>query len=112
MSYYLVYIDADEDEPQDGPIIGSGAGWLTWSHWAESLKDSPAVTHLALTGEADPVEDVEDELKELLGKAPDADTDGITKTLWQAIRDRPPNCVGALVTDGGEGEDTDDGGDE
>jgi hypothetical protein len=104
MSYFVSYILDDQDEPEDGPGIASGLGWLTWSHWAESLaKDAPAVANLALTGEADPIEDVEDQLRGLIGKAPDADSDGVTKTLWKAIRDRPANCIGALVTSGEEG---------
>lgn len=102
MSFFVAYVTSEDGEPQDGDVVGSGRGWLGWADWAAE-QDWPHMAHLAEEGWIEPVEAIEvlqAELQEALDAHADPNVLGVTRRLLEAVRARPKECLGLIVTDG------------
>ena len=112
MGYFVAYVVDGEGGPRDGPPVATGAGWLAWSEWAEGQDDRhPEAAHLAREGWLEPaaaLDELEHELEQLLHEPAPENVLPVTSHLLAAVRDRPGNCAGLLVTDGTPGGDEDD----
>src|SRR5262249_16113818 len=113
VAYSIVYV-LSRGDPQEGDVIASGTGWLEWTEWVVDLVDRyPEAAHLAEEGELYPVEaldELEHELEELQHeKGGPRGASAITGTLLGAVKARPKNCEGLIVTDGTAGEEEDQG---
>jgi hypothetical protein len=105
MSYHVAY-GFEDSEPVDGPHLASGAGWSNWSDWVLTLVGYEECHALAVNGWSEPEGGLNELSRELAALATEEDADedllDITKTLREAVRDRPRGAASIIVTDGTE----------
>jgi hypothetical protein len=112
VSLFAAYVVPGRDEPVDGDAVSTSLGWKRWGDWVLTHADHfPGAAHLAqeawLEG-APALDELEHELGKLLHEAPDPDRSAVTAQLLAALRSRPREAVGLLVTDGEPGDDEDE----
>lgn len=114
MSFFAAYWFEEPRKPEEGEHLATSRGWNLFSLHVEHLpKTYPSADHLVQRGwlAAGDLPALEVELTRFLRKPPPG-LEVIGRRLLQAVRDRPADCLGMIVTDGEPGGDGDGHGDE
>ena len=108
MSYFIVYGNDDDKEPDEGPDLASGGGWVAWSDWVLGIDDLPECHCLAVNGYSADLVLLAKELDELVRAKGKQAVKAISRTLRKAVTDKPANASCIVVTDGTEPGDDDE----